>query len=105
MDGQAKCRTAMTWTIMLLTPPQSPSISIFAMPSISVTPPAAAKSPAMSHATARAGSPSGPDVGRAADHGGFPHGMLTTYSETINKDLAQRRGTTQSDRERIMPGL
>src|SRR5262245_58691708 len=55
--AQAKCRRAMTWTIMLLTQPQSPSISIFAMPSISVTPPVAAKSPAMSHAMARAGSP------------------------------------------------
>src|SRR5262245_17965941 len=43
MGVQAKCRTAMTWTIMRLTRPQSPSISIFAMPSISVTPPVAAK--------------------------------------------------------------
>jgi len=40
-----------------LTRPQSPSILIFAMPSISVTPPVAAKSPAMSQATVRAGSP------------------------------------------------
>jgi hypothetical protein len=54
---------------MLLTRPQSPSISIFEMLFISVTPPPAAKSPAMSHATAGPGRQGSADVGRAADHG------------------------------------
>src|SRR6516164_7875861 len=82
----------MTWTIMPLTRPQSPSILIFAMQFISVTPPVAAKSPAMSHATARAGSP--PIMVKSPNN---PDGLPISVFDGLRKSLAANRAQFYRD--------